>query len=158
MQTKSKKQRQSVAAVLRDNTPPIRFLDLSDEEIDALAEKIDLIYRPEKNLSLQQDMISALAEVMGKDANLNGTRLAALASALLKTANATDPSGFVTPAFIRQQYGEGGKFYEYDWRGAEGQWPSEGAIRDTLKRAVMGWPGGRPKSGGRPEHRPPEGV
>ena len=151
MQTKSRKQRQLVVALLIDT--PI----MNDADAEEVAEKIDLIYHPEKSLSLQQEMVSALAEVMGKDANLNGKRLAVLASELLKTKNETDPSGFVTPTFIRQQYGIGGGFYEYDWRGAEGQWPSEGAIRDTLLRAVMGWPGGKPKRG-RPEHRSPEGV
>lgn len=93
-----------------------------DKFIDGL---MDTIF-PQRVESLQQMMITALAEVMIMDIGLNATRLGHLASDLLKSG--------ILPDTIRAIYGEGGVWYSEDYRGKQGEPPNESGIRGTIKK------------------------
>ncbi len=82
--------------------------------------KKDINVPPKPN---QREMVGALCEVMGLDSRLMGARLARLAAALSRLG--------ADPATVRSRYGRGGWYYANDWRGKQGQLPSEAAIRAT---------------------------
>lgn len=83
-----------------------------------------------KKLTPQQAMIKALADVMGMDDQLQGARLARLATALRKQN--------YTPSQILNFYGGEGCYWRCDWRGQKGQTPNENTIRETIKSYVDG--------------------
>ncbi len=78
---------------------------------------------PPKALTPQQDMVLALAQVMGIDDHLNGARLARLAAEIAKLGG--------TPDLIRKKYSLGGWYWSNNWRGQRGERPNETAIRES---------------------------
>lgn len=100
------------------------------------------ILHPDRDLSLQQQMVGALCEVMGLDSALNGERVARLATALLRADER------YTPDLIRREYGEGGGYYEHHWKGQRGDRPGEQEIRATILLAAQGWPAVAPNRRG----------
>lgn len=45
-----------------------------------------------------------------------------------------------TPEDLTAWYGEGGRWWEEDWRGQQGQYPGEPAIRETARRYLHSEP------------------
>jgi DNA-binding transcriptional regulator YhcF (GntR family) len=70
-------------------------------------------------------MAQALADVSGMNFVVNKGRLFKNAGILVKVPG-------ITPDLIRRDYGEGGDWYRYDWRGKQGEKPTPEAVRATL--------------------------
>lgn len=117
MQTKRRAARQRVEETLTARGLP------SDEEL--VIALINAVSGPPPETDLAK-MIEALGEVTGMIADLNGSRLARLATSLLDMG--------ATPALVRQHFGRGGTWYEEDYRGKRGEWPSEAAVRENIFR------------------------
>lgn len=78
--------------------------------------------------TLQQRMFGALANVLGWSPKLLNGRLGNLASQYIN-------SGY-TPEQITEFYGEGGLWYQKDWRGKLGQPPNEKCIGETIDKFI----------------------
>jgi len=101
---------------------------VSDEQ---LIDDLLNILMPERVLTDQQQMIGALCQVMHWASELNGGRVAPLASKLLQMG--------VRPETILSEYGPSGGYWEHDWRGRQGEVPNERAISETILFAINGW-------------------
>jgi hypothetical protein len=66
-----------------------------------------------------------LAEICAMDFEVNKGRLLKEAKLLLKAT----PKA--TPAVLRENYGAGGWWWSFDWRGKEKEWPQPATIRET---------------------------
>lgn len=113
---------------------------------DAIGE-LFLAARPHKNPTAQQQMLEAICHVFGVNANLNAPRYVRLASDLLKEN--------FSPASIREEYlqesearTKRGNYWDHDWRGQRGEWPKEVSLRETIERAVKGWPAPEKRANG----------
>lgn len=104
------------------------------EDLEEATEELMRILWPDRDLSVQQEMVGALCSVMGLDSSLNGERVAKLATALLRADER------YTPDLVLREYGEGGGYYENYWKGQRGERPGEQEIRATILQAVEGWP------------------
>jgi hypothetical protein len=83
-------------------------------------------------------MAQALADVSGMNFVVNKGRLFKNAKELLKVPG-------ITPDDIRRDYGEGGDWYRYDWRGKQGEKPTPEAVRATLGNLKIAKPNGGQK-------------
>jgi hypothetical protein len=83
-------------------------------------------------------MAHTLADVTGMSFVSNDGLLRREAKLLLKDPRAS-------PELIRRDYGEGGDWYRYDWRGKQGEKPTPALIRKTLGNLKIAKPNGGQK-------------
>lgn len=99
--------------------------------VEKLTDSIMQIIKPERSLTAEQEMVTALCKVMGQDVKISYTRYINFGKRLL---NAGYDAGLIT-----REFGPGGGYWRNDWRGQKGEFPNEAAIRENIARAADGW-------------------
>lgn len=101
------------------------------DEVRAEAREVDAVAKEGRELTDQQLMFQALCDVCRKDyrviSDKDKARIGRVAGKLVK-------AGY-TPEQVEFSYGEGGWWYEHDWRGREGDLPTPEKVQSTIGAA-----------------------